>query len=260
MINLAACVVALGLLFAATMAISIVRDRHDTLDITWGLGFALIAIVSFGLSHGYGDPVVRTLVTGLTMLWGLRLAVHIGLRHRGSDEDARYTEIRRKARGNPLPHLLRTVYVPQGAALLLISLPVQATQYTSDVPTPLLAAGTIVWLIGFLFEAVGDWQLARFKGDPANRGRVMDRGLWRYTRHPNYFGDACVWWGLYLLACGTWLGAATVLSPVAMTFFQVAKTGKPMMERHLRASRPGYARYVARTSGFLPLPPRTDRG
>ena len=116
--------------------------------------------------------------------------------------------------------------------------------------------GAAVWAVGFGFEAVGDAQLRRFRADPANAGKVLDRGLWRYTRHPNYFGDACLWWGLYLLACSTWAGAATVLSPVAMTYTLARGTGKPLLEKGLRRSRPGYAHYVERTSGFFPLPPK----
>ena len=113
-----------------------------------------------------------------------------------------------------------------------------------------------MWLIGFLFETVGDWQLVRFKANPANADRVMDRGLWRYTRHPNYFGDCCVWWGLFLIGCDNPWGLAFVLSPVLMTWFLVKVTGKALLERRMKRSRPDYAAYVARTSGFLPWPPR----
>jgi steroid 5-alpha reductase family enzyme len=119
--------------------------------------------------------------------------------------------------------------------------------------------GAALWLVGFVFEAVGDRQLARFRADPANRGQVMDRGLWRYTRHPNYFGDACVWWGLFLIACDHWTGSLTVLSPALMTFFLVKGTGKPLLEKGMRRTRPGYGEYAARTSGFFPLPPRSGQ-
>src|SRR6185312_10702217 len=118
------------------------------------------------------------------------------------------------------------------------------------------AVGVALWLLGFTFEAVGDRQLDRFRADPANRGRVLETGLWRYSRHPNYFGDACVWWGLYALAALAWPGPLTVLSPLLMTWLLTAKTGKPLLERHLTGRRPGYADYVARTSGFVPWPPR----
>ena len=112
-------------------------------------------------------------------------------------------------------------------------------------------------MLGFGFEAVADAQLSRFKSDPANRGRVMDRGLWRYTRHPNYFGNACLWWGLWLIACDHWLGVLTVFAPLLMTHFLLNVTGKRLLERRLSRSCPEYADYVARTSGFFPWPPKS---
>ena len=115
--------------------------------------------------------------------------------------------------------------------------------------------GVVVWAVGLFFEAVGDWQLKQFKADPANKGKVMDRGLWRYTRHPNYFGDACVWWGIWLVVAETGVGVLTVLSPVVMTLFLTKGSGAALTERRM-AGRPGFDEYVARTSGFLPLPPK----
>ena len=121
-----------------------------------------------------------------------------------------------------------------------------------------MVLGAVVWAIGFSCEAVGDRQLARFRAEPQNQGKVMDRGLWRYTRHPNYFGDACVWWGIFIVSCAQWQGMLTVLSPLLMTWTLVAKTGKPLLEKHMGARRPGYAEYIERTSGFFPLPPRNE--
>ena len=117
-------------------------------------------------------------------------------------------------------------------------------------------AGIALWTIGFLFEAIGDWQLARFRADPANQGKVMDRGLWRYTRHPNYFGDACVWWGLFLIACDNVWGLVTIVSPVAITWLLINRTGKALLERRLKRSKPDYEAYIRRTSGFVPWPPK----
>jgi steroid 5-alpha reductase family enzyme len=241
-------------LFGLVFALSVVRDRHDLVDTLWGLGFAVVAVTTFAIADG--DLATRLLLTVLTVVWGVRLAVHIGLRNRGKPEDRRYTEIRAKAARWPNLRLARVVYLTQAAVLYVVSLPVQIGQYGSGAPTWLLAVGTVVWLVGFTFESIGDWQLRRFAADPANRGRVLDTGLWRYTRHPNYFGDATVWWGLYLLACGTWAGAATLPAPLLMTFVLAKGTGKPLTEKHLTGTRPGYAEYVRRTSGFVPLPPR----
>ena len=245
-VSAGAVVVLLGIVFA----VSVRRDRHDLIDVAWGLGFAVVAVVSYLLSGAF------LLLAALTVVWGVRLAVHIGIRNHGKPEDRRYVEIRSRARGNPHLHLAKVVYLTQGGILLLVSLPVQFGQYGALPPMWLLVLGVTVWLVGFLFETIGDWQLRRFSADPANRGRVLDTGLWRYTRHPNYFGDAAVWWGLYLLACGSWLGVATLPAPIVMTFLLARGTGKPLTEKHLSSSRPGYAEYVRRTSGFFPLPPR----
>jgi steroid 5-alpha reductase family enzyme len=120
----------------------------------------------------------------------------------------------------------------------------------------LFVVGLVVWAIGFAFESIGDWQLARFRADPASKGQVMDHGLWRFTRHPNYFGDATMWWGIWLIAAQQWQGLVTVLSPVLMTWTLTRKTGKPLLEEGMADRRPGYREYVERTSGFFPLPPR----
>jgi len=248
--NVLVCAGVVAVLLAVVFAVSVRRGRHDLIDVAWGPGFALIAVVTFVLSTG--DPLTRVLLTVLTVVWGVRLGVHIGLRNRGRPEDRRYVEIRSRVRGNR--HLARVVYLTQGGIMLLVSLPVQVGQYGSAPPGWLLVVGCALWSVGFVFEAVGDWQLRRFSASGGNG--VLDTGLWRYTRHPNYFGDAVVWWGLYLLACGSWVGVAMVPAPLVMTWLLAKGTGKPLTERHLAGSRPGYADYVRRTSGFVPLPPR----
>ena len=136
-----------------------------------------------------------------------------------------------------------------------VAFPVFVAQHDDSAFGPLAALGVLVWAVGLYFEAIGDAQLATFKADPARHGAVLDTGLWRYTRHPNYFGDTCVWWGIWLVASDSWAGAATILSPLVMTYFLSMKTGKPLTEQHM-AGRPGYAEYVTRTSGFLPWPPK----
>lgn len=253
-LNFAVTAAVTALVIAAAFGISLWRGRYDTIDTVWGLGFVVIAVVTFGLSSG--SLAFRITVTALTAIWGLRLAIHLHLRNRGKPEDRRYAEILAKAKGNPKAHMFRVVFLTQGAVMWIVSLPVQVAQYGEHVFGPLAYLGIALWLVGFTFEAVGDHQLSRFTADPANKGTVLDTGLWRYTRHPNYFGDACVWWGLYLIACHSWVGAATLPAPLLMTFLLAKGTGKPLTEKHLANTRPGYAEYVARTSGFLPLPPK----
>ncbi|MGW3107820.1 DUF1295 domain-containing protein [Streptomyces sp. NPDC001100] len=239
-----------------TFAITVRRGLHRIVDIAWGIAFTAVAVASCAASAGEGDPGRRYLVTALTALWGLRLAGHIARRGRGHGEDPRYDQLLAKAPGNRNLYALRMVYLLQGALVWLVSLPVQAAQYVPGPLTAFAAAGTALVVLGVCFEAVGDAQLARFKADPAHKGRIMDQGLWRYTRHPNYFGDFCVWWGLYLITCDSAEAAAlTVVSPLVMSSLLIWGSGKRLLERHM-AQRPGYAEYAARTSGFFPRPPR----
>ena len=156
---------------------------------------------------------------------------------------------------------LRAVFGPQAVLLFLTCLPAQMGILGSSEPAPLgpLAwAGLALWSLGVFFEWVGDWQLAKFRADPDNKGKVMDTGLWRYTRHPNYFGDACAWWGIWLAAAdaGWWIAAASAGGPLFLTFTLTRWSGKPLLEKSLAKRRPGYAEYVARTSGFVPWLPK----
>lgn len=242
-----------------TFGVAVRKGLHRIVDVAWGIGFTAVALVSFAASAGEGDDVRRVLVTALTAVWGLRLAAHIARRGRGHGEDPRYDAMLAKAPGNRDLYALRMVYLLQGALVWLVSLPVQAAQYVPGPVTGFAWAGVALWVCGLFFEAVGDAQLARFKRDPANKGKVMDRGLWSWTRHPNYFGDFCVWWGLFLFTCDSGAAAAvSVVSPLVMSYLLTKGSGKPMLERHM-AQRPGFAEYVARTSGFFPLPPKPRR-
>jgi len=250
------------LLLSGTWLVALRVGRHAIIDVVWGAGFVVIAVVSALLAgaHGVGDGGRAPLVVVLTAVWGLRLAVHIGRRNHGKGEDPRYADIQGRATGSPALHMYRRVYLTQAAAMWFVSLPVQAAVHQdgalwSGASLVVAVLGIAVWAVGFMFEAVGDWQLERFKADPANEGVVNDRGLWRYTRHPNYFGDACVWWGLFLLAAGHWSGLVFVLSPVLMTWTLAKGTGAPLTEKRMSSSRRGYAEYVRRTSGFVPRPP-----
>jgi steroid 5-alpha reductase family enzyme len=245
--------VAIGLI-ALTFGAALLRHRYDTIDSVWGLGFAVIALVTFGISNG--NLLARIVITALTVVWGLRLAIHIHTRNHGHAEDPRYAAMVAKAGATPRRRMFLRVYLLQAALMWVISFPVQAGQYSSNGLNVFSWLGIVVWLVGLGFESVGDAQLRRFRADPASAGRVLDTGLWRYTRHPNYFGDACVWWGLYLLACRDWVGVATIFAPLVMTGLLAKGSGQPLLEKSLLKRRPGYADYIRRTSGFFPLPPR----
>lgn len=252
-------VVAVVVLLAVVFAVAVAQKRHSVIDTAWGLGFVVVAAVTFLASANDGDDGRRWLMLTLTAAWGLRLASHIGWRARDGKEDPRYEDMLGDAPGSRNVYAIRRVYLPQGAVMLFVSLPVQVAMYAQGAVGWLGWLGAAVWLVGFAFETIGDAQLTAFKRNPANRGTVLDTGLWRYTRHPNYFGDAVVWTGLFLVAADSWPGVLTILSPALMYWALANKTGKPLTEERMGA-RPGYREYVANTSGFFPLPPKPGRG
>ncbi|MDN3937370.1 DUF1295 domain-containing protein [Arthrobacter sp. YD4] len=249
---------AVAALLAVTFAVAVRQRRHSVMDVVWGPGFVVVAAVSWLLSAGHGDGGRRLLLLVLVAVWGLRLGAHIGVRARGGHEDPRYTAMLDGAPGSRDVYALRRVYLPQGIVLFFVSLTLQVGMFATAPLGWLALAGALLWAVGFVFETVGDRQLAQFKADPARRGTVLDTGLWRYTRHPNYFGDAAVWAGLFLVAADSWPGILTVLSPALMIWTLAGKTGKPLTEKAM-AGRPGYKEYLEATSGFLPWPPRTRR-
>ena len=250
-LNLTVVAVAVQLLWALSLKL---KDA-SIVDIFWGMGFAIIAVTSYLATDGFAGR--KQLLTMLVVIWGIRLASHIGSRNIGKGEDFRYQAMRKKL-GARFPIVsLFTVFWLQGALMWVISLPLQTAQIPAqpDRLTVLDYAGALIWLIGFLFEAVGDWQLRRFKSNPANQGKLMDQGLWAFTRHPNYFGDALLWWGFYLIACaahGWW----TVFSPALMTLLLLKVSGVAMLERTLKKTKPDYEAYARRTNAFLPWFPK----
>ena len=229
--------------------------RYNVVDVTWGIGFVAVAAVAAAL--GAGDLLRRLLLLALVAVWGLRLAWHMVVKSAGKGEDPRYRDLLRG--DDSAAHVLRKVFVVQAAATWFVSLPLQVSAVLGPTPPllrPVLVAGVALWVVGVLFEAVGDHQLRRVKADPANKGVVMDRGLWAWTRHPNYFGDACVWWGLWLAGIAAWVSLLTVLSPVLMTYFLVYATGAKLTEQYMR-DRPGFSEYRSCTSFFVPRPPKS---
>jgi steroid 5-alpha reductase family enzyme len=229
---------------------------HDVsiIDPAWGAGFVIVTWVTFGLGNGCLGR--RLLLAVVVSIWGLRLASYLAVRRvRAGAEDSRYAELRERHGARfPLVSLV-SVFLLQGLLMWIVSLPLQASAPRPDRLGPLDWIGAAVWAIGLLSESIGDLQMARFKADQSNRGRIMDRGLWRYTRHPNYFGDFLVWWGIYLIALSTGSAWWSVAGPLVMSTLLIRVSGKGHLEKRM-LSRPGYAEYVERTSGFVPLPPR----
>jgi steroid 5-alpha reductase family enzyme len=232
-------------------------------DVAWGLGFVVVAVATAVVASGVdGADARRWLVALLVAVWGLRLAWHVRRRavDGGGREDPRYAEmLGGSLREVGMAAAVRRVFAVQGAAQWFVALPVAVGAALGTAWSWVAVVGVVVWLVGLVFEAVGDAQLRRYKARPREeRPPVMDRGLWAWTRHPNYFGDACVWWGLWLVAAlaAGWLpGLLTVLCPVVMTVFLRNVTGAKLLERTM-SRREGWDEYAARVPMFVPRPPR----
>lgn len=237
--------------------VSLYRKDASIADVLWGIGFIVVAWLSFYLNQD-SFPGRRILIVLLVTAWGVRLAVHIALRNRGRGEDPRYRAWREQYGEKFWLVSLFKVFLLQGLFLWVISLSVQYGQYPASPWrfTMLDAIGTIVWLAGFFFEAVGDWQLASFLRKPENKGKVLDYGLWRYTRHPNYFGESTMWWGIFIIALSVDNAWWTVASPLLITYSLLKVSGVTMLEAQMIKENPEYKSYIERTSSFLPLPPK----
>jgi steroid 5-alpha reductase family enzyme len=245
------------LLAVATWLASLSRDDVSIVDSAWPWLVCTPAIVAaLQWPEHDGRAVLALLLAGA---WALRLSMHITARHHGQPEDHRYQAIRARNQPNFRWKSLYLVFGLQALLAWIVATPLMATSLKTAPWHWLDAAGIALFLCGFAFEAIGDAQLERFKADRGNRGRVMDQGLWRYTRHPNYFGECCMWWGLWLMAVptGAWW---TVVSPLLMTVLLLKVSGVTLLEADIGQRRPGYADYIGRTSAFFPWPPRAPRG
>jgi steroid 5-alpha reductase family enzyme/outer membrane protein assembly factor BamB len=254
--GLAAVLILLMLIWLASLS----RRDASIVDIFWGPGFVLVASVYLGLSNGWAPRQALALV--LVSLWGLRLGAHIFWRSRGREEDYRYRAMRERHGARFWWVSLFTVFLFQGLLVWLISVPLlQAIRAGQPARwTAFDLAAVVLFVVGFLFETVGDLQLARFRSNPACQGKVLRTGLWRYTRHPNYFGDALVWWSFFVLALGTSGSLWTIYSPVVMTFLLLKVSGVGLLEKKLSQTRSEYADYVATTNAFVPWFPRIHQG
>ena len=262
MTSLEAALIGLGTILTVLTFVWVISVRlqdASVADTCWGLGFVLLAWLYCVLSPALTPR--SWLVAALTTLWGTRLSAHIFRRNHGKGEDPRYQAMRATHGRAFWWRSLFTVFWLQGAILWFVALPVLVAVRAARPAglTAVDALGVLVFAVGFGFEVVGDYQLERFRAVSSNRGRVLDRGLWRYTRHPNYFGDATMWWGMYAIAASTPYGWLTVLSPSLMTLLLMRVSGVTLLEDGLKASKPGYRAYIARTPAFFPWFPRVLR-
>lgn len=254
--------------------VSLKTRNVNIVDVFWGMGFALVAgFTAIGVARGWfasakpidpanlsdsiGLATPQLTVLGMVLIWGSRLSCYLAWRSWGKAEDHRYAAMRKYWGDRFARRSLVTVFGLQALLIWFISLPIQLGLSGQAAEWPAMIIGCSLWLIGFSFESIGDWQMYRFKSDLGNHGNVMNRGLWRYTRHPNYFGDFLVWWGLYIATAqaGSWWW--TILAPSLMSFLLIRVSGVSLLESSLRQRILGYEQYVRTTSSFLPWPPKS---
>ncbi|MEI5908482.1 DUF1295 domain-containing protein [Bacillus spongiae] len=231
-------------------------------DIAWGGGFVVIAIVLLFFTKEYTSR--QMIVTSLVCIWGFRLSIYLYLRNKNTGEDYRYKNMRKRwieqGKSVALTSYIR-VYMSQGVAMLLLSFPIVAVN-AWDTGSSLGLwdyIGVMVWTLGFLFEVVADKQLSNFKKDPRNKGKIITSGVWKYSRHPNYFGESVLWWGVFLIVSSVTFGWTTIIAPVALTFLLVKVTGVPPLERKYM-QKPEFREYAKRTSMFIPWFPKKQIG
>ena len=230
--------------------------RNDVADIAWGIGFIVTAVSAMVFTENVTPRGL--LITCIVVLWGVRLSSHVFLRNLGKQEDPRYRKWRKDWGKHAVIRAFFQVFLLQGVLIIIISLPVTIAITAERSPLSLLdILGVCIWFVGFAFETVGDYQLMRYKRNPANQGKIMTQGLWRYTRHPNYFGEVALWWGVYLIAVSVPLGWATILGPITITCLILKVSGIPLLEERYK-DNPEFQMYKRRTSAFFPLPHRKE--
>jgi len=252
--ELVALALAVFIYVTCAFAIAWRAGRLDIIDIAWSGAFIVIAIGSF-MSGSRG--VLQLFVTGLVCVWGIRLAYYIFRRVRQSaKEDPRYTAMRAKWRSNPALNAYLRIFIVQGVLAVIVAMSVVVINLSGESAlSPWFYIGGLIWLAGFLFESIGDQQLRHHLADPQKKGTLMTTGLWRYTRHPNYFGEAMQWWGIWVISLGVPFGWLSIIAPATITYLLLFVSGVPLTEQRF-VGRPGWSDYEKRTSKFLPLPPK----
>lgn len=234
--------------------VALIRKDNSVADIAWGIGFILVAVLTLFLEKGF--TARQILVTALVSIWGARLAIHIFVRNRGRGEDFRYTQWRKEWGKWFVLRSYLQVFILQGLFLLIIAYPIMLVNRSQETGISFFdIIGALIWAVGFVFETVGDFQLLRFKRNPENKGKIMNRRLWKYTRHPNYFGESVMWWGIFLIALPVKNGWTALVSPVLITFLLLRVSGVILLEKKYRGNK-DYEEYARTTSAFLPWFPK----
>lgn len=259
-VSVAATAVACAIWGGAGLGLAHRLGRTNIVDTIWGLGFVWTAVVCVAAARllGSGDGLRQLLLLVTVTIWGLRLSWYVGTRSAGKGDDDRYVDLLRKGRGSATVRSIALVFAPQSLALLIVSLPLAVGAVEPGGVGVVGWLGVAVWVLGLAFESIGDAQMKRFRADERNHGKVADVGLWHYTRHPNYFGDATVWSGIWLISADAWPGVLTIVSPILMTGLLAFGTGARLLEKKMNR-RAGWDRYAYQTSGFVPMPPALHR-
>jgi steroid 5-alpha reductase family enzyme len=247
-------VTAIFLFMTAVFLLALLKKDNSIVDIAWGLGFIGVALLTFVLKEGWTNRQI--IVSGLVLIWGIRLAVHLAIRKKGRGEDFRYAKWRQNWGRWFVLRSYFQIFMLQGILLCIIATPLILVNF-SDRPdlTAIDIIGIAVWSVGFVFEAWGDLQLKRFKQKPENKGMIITTGLWKYTRHPNYFGESLIWWGIFLLALSVQYGWAAIVSPLAITFLLLRVSGVTMLEKKYAGNKE-FEAYAKRTNAFFPWFPK----
>ncbi len=235
--------------------IALAKKRNDVADVAWGPGFIVVAVISLIIAANFSHRAL--IVSSLVFIWGIRLSLHIGKRHIGKPEDSRYAKWRKEWGKAFLIRSFLQVFMLQGLLLFLVGAPIIVINTAPPSPIGILdILGICIWILGFTFETVSDWQLAQFLKIPSKKGEVMTTGLWRYSRHPNYFGEVTLWWGIYIIALSVPTGWLSIIGPLTISFLILKVSGIPMLEEGFR-DNPNFQQYKERTSAFFPLPPKS---
>jgi len=233
--------------------ISVIKKRNDVADVAWGLGFVLLSWASILV---LGNLEFKNILVGILItIWGTRLAWHIYQRHRNQAEDYRYLQWRKEWGKFFFLRSYLQVFLLQGFFLYLVSLPVLFINFNKSIFSVIDALGVLIWIIGFTFESVGDYQLKKFKENPQNKGKLITTGLWKYSRHPNYFGEVTQWWGIWVMSLFSPYWYLSIIGPITITFLITKVSGIPMLEKKM-AENPDFLEYKRKTSVFIPLPPK----
>lgn len=248
-------IIAVGVIFvyvSILFFISIIIKRNDIADIAWGPGIAIVALTAY---FTHKDPDISTLfLTATVFLWALRLAIRIGIRNAKKSEDPRYAQWRSSWGKWFYVRSYGQVYLLQGILMVFMGYPLlHIAAFDSPMISSTFFIGLTMWICGFIFEIISDYQLDQFIQNPINKGKIMQQGLWKYSRHPNYFGEVLLWWGLWIAISPASYSFIALISPLLITFLILKVSGIPMAEKHMEKN-PEFQEYKKRTSVFIPLP------